>query len=187
MAYARTWVLMIALTTTPAVAEDVDARVQESRAVVKSFMEELKGELQTAMKAGGPVNAIEVCQAKAPQIAARHAEAKGWEVGRTSLKRRNPDNAPDEWERDVLERFEQRKAAGEDPKALEHWEVVQRDGGQQFRYMKAIPTGEPCLACHGEKLDPEVARKLDALYPGDQARGFRAGDLRGAFTIVQPM
>jgi hypothetical protein len=45
----------------------------------------------------------------------------------------------------------------------------------------------PCLKCHGENLDPKVAAKLDALYPHDQARGYKAGDVRGAFTVRQPM
>jgi hypothetical protein len=40
-----------------------------------------------------------------------------------------------------------------------------------------------CLACHGESLEPAVAAKLAAAYPKDQATGFRAGDLRGAFWV----
>jgi hypothetical protein len=56
------------------------------------------------------------------------------------------------------------------------------------RYMKAIPTAaKPCLACHGAKISPEVAAKLDDIYPEDKARGYGAGDIRGAFTIRQPM
>ena len=34
-------------------------------------------------------------------------------VARTSLKVRNPNNTPDEWEANVLNRFEQRKKKGE--------------------------------------------------------------------------
>jgi hypothetical protein len=36
-------------------------------------------------------------------------------------------------------------------------------------------------------LKPEVVEKLDKYYPDDKARGFQVGDLRGAFTIRQPM
>jgi len=49
--------------------------------------------------------------------------------------------------------------------------------------MQAIPVGEPCLACHGKNLKPEVAAKIDQLYPKDQARGYDLGQLRGAFTL----
>lgn len=164
----------------------VDEAVAESRAAVKEFMGELKGELQAAIKAGGPVNAIEVCNVKAPQIAARIAEDKGWiKVARTSLKTRNPANAPDAWERQVLEQFEARKAGGEHPKKMEHHEVMDTAEGPVLRYMKAIPTGEVCLKCHGENIDPAVKAKLAELYPQDQATGFKKGDIRGAFTFTQ--
>ena len=32
-----------------------------------------------------------------------------------------------------------------------------------------------------------VEAEIQALYPDDHARGFNAGDIRGAFTITQPM
>jgi hypothetical protein len=44
-----------------------------------------------------------------------------------------------------------------------------------------------CLTCHGENIASEVDAKLKELYPYDQARGFREGDLRGAFTIAKPL
>ncbi len=71
--------------------------------------------------------------------------------------------------------------------ALEHAEVVTQDGKRLFRYMKAIPTREVCLACHGRSLDPAVESTLKELYPEDRARGFSVGDIRGAFTVTQPM
>lgn len=169
--------------------DDAQARVQASRAAIKSFAQSLQGELQTAMKAGGPVNAIGVCREKAPAIAASISDIQGWEVARTSLKPRNPDNVPDDWERGVLASFEERKAAGEDVAGMEHFEVIESDGTREFRYMKAIgiPAGAPCLACHGTEIAPEVSAKLQALYPDDQATGYGTGDIRGAFTVRQPM
>ncbi|MFC1603376.1 DUF3365 domain-containing protein, partial [Pseudomonadota bacterium] len=105
-----------------------------------------------------------------------------------SLKPRNTANTPDPWETSVLKQFDARKAAGEDPKKMEHYEVVTQNGKQLFRYMKAIPTAEkPCLVCHGSNIKPPIAAALDKLYPQDKARGYKAGDIRGAFTITQPM
>lgn len=170
-----------------AAAADLEQRAQGSRATVRAFMGALKGELMKAMQAGGPVEAVKACRVKAPAIAREQSEKTGWRVGRTSLKVRNPANAPDAWERKVLESFEARKAAGEDVKKMEHYEVVEMDGRKVFRYMKAIPTGALCLTCHGADLAPGLAAELDRLYPKDEARGFKAGDIRGAFTIVQPM
>ena len=166
---------------------DMQQRVHDSKVVIKKFMTELKGHLKGAMKEGGPTNAIKVCNHIAPEIAKKWSEKTGWKVGRTSLKYRNPKNAPDVWEQKVLEEFEARKAKGEDPKTMAHAEVVEQDGKKVFRFMKAIPTQKVCLKCHGENIGAPVKAKLDELYPGDQARGFKLGDIRGAFTIIQPM
>lgn len=178
---------LTALLAGPALADDTQARIQASRQAIQQFAQLLQGELKAAMQAGGPANAIAVCRNKAPEIAAGVSAEKGWKVGRTSLKTRNPGNAPDAWELAVLRRFEARKAAGEDPAAIDYAEVVEVDGRKSFRYMKAIPTKGVCLRCHGADLEPTVAEKLDALYPEDRARGFAEGDIRGAFTVIQPM
>ena len=168
-------------------AGDYDKEIAASRETVKEFMQTLKGELQAGMKEGGPVNAISVCNLSAPAIANTYSVRNGWDVGRTSLKLRNPDNAPDVWERKVLVSFDERKRAGEDPMKMEHYEVVRKDGSREFRYMKAIPTAPLCLACHGEQLDSITRTRIEKLYPRDQALGYKQGDIRGAFTITQPL
>jgi hypothetical protein len=166
----------------------VNPNVEEAKTLIKTFAATLKGELEAAMKQGGPTQAIKVCKARAPAIAADISAKSGWEVGRTSLKTRNTElDSPDAWERAVLERFDARQAAGEPADTLVFGEVVETDGKRQFRFMKAIPTGEVCLACHGSQIAPEVAAALDQAYPGDQARGYKVGDVRGAFTLSKPL
>ncbi|RME35584.1 MAG: DUF3365 domain-containing protein [Gammaproteobacteria bacterium] len=160
---------------------------EQAREVVREFAGTLRETLTRHLSAGGPVEAIEACRLKAPAIAAGIGEKRGWEVGRTSLRTRNPANDPDPWERRVLEQFEARKAAGEDPARLEYHEVIERQGRRLFRYMKAIPTAPLCLTCHGGSLAPELATRLDELYPQDRARGFSVGDLRGAFTLQREL
>ena len=133
------------------------------------------------------MNAVSVCSEKAPAIAGGISEDKGWEVGRTSLRIRNPGNAPDGWEQKTLEAFEDRRRSGEDLAKMEHSEVVTADGKSVFRYMKAIPAGELCLTCHGKEIASDLAAKLKEVYPEDRATGFSLGEIRGAFTITQPM
>jgi len=168
-------------------ADDYAAEIAASRETVKEFMQTLKQELQAGMREGGPINAVSVCNLTAPSIASTYSARSGWDVGRTSLKARNPDNAPDAWERSVLESFEARKRAGEDPMKMEFHEVVRKDGASKLRYMKAIPTAKLCLACHGEQVDSVTKTRLEMLYPHDQAMGYKAGDIRGAFSITQPL
>ncbi|MFP3874483.1 MAG: DUF3365 domain-containing protein [Thiohalophilus sp.] len=180
-------ITLMAMLAGSATADQKAAHVEQSREAVKQFFGKLKGELQAGMKAGGPVNAIEVCSEKAPDIARQVSEKNDLKIGRTSLKPRNSDNAPDEWEKSVLREFEQRKADGENPGKMEKHAIVEQDGQQHFRYMKAIPTGELCLKCHGSELDPGVSAKLEKLYPEDRATGYSEGDLRGAFTIIKDL
>jgi len=179
------------LSAANAAQDELKQRAKESQAVVKQFFGQLKGELGKAMKSGGPLKAIEVCNAVAPAIAKQQSEKHGWKVARTSLKTRNPANAPDAWERAVLKKFEERAAAGENPAKMAYYETVEQDGKKVFRFMKAIgmpPLNKaPCLKCHGENIEPKIAAKLDQLYPQDMARGYKPGMIRGAFTITQPM
>jgi hypothetical protein len=174
-----------------AVGADVDQYKAEAKKITGAFFEELKGELGKGMKAGGPVAAIGVCNTRAPELAKEHSQSSGWDVGRTSLKLRNPSNAPDAWETKVLMQFEEQRAKGEGPDALVYAEIVDEDGERHFRFMKGIvmPPLEkmPCLKCHGEELDSKTAAALDQLYPQDEARGYKAGQVRGAFTLKKKL
>ena len=173
-------------TQAPSTSSTSDAPDQ-AKALISDFTTRLQGELKSALKAGGPVTAVRVCKEEAPEIGASLSEQSGWQVGRTSLKTRNPDNDPNAWEKQVLQQFEQRKAAGTPVAELSYAEVVEDNGDKTYRYMKAIPTGEVCLVCHGSDLSPELVETLDKAYPEDQARGFELGDIRGAFTLSKPL
>jgi hypothetical protein len=163
------------------------AQLAKAREAIKGLGGNLKKELVGAMEKGGPVSAIDICRTAAPSIAEAQSQQHGVEVARTALKVRNPKNAADEFERRVLEDFVKKIEAGSDPAMLDYSETVTAaDGSKEFRYMKAIPTAEkPCLACHGENIAPEVKAEIDRLYPEDEATGFKAGELRGAFTVTQ--
>ena len=157
----------------------------QGKQVISQFFSKLVSELRKGMKAGGPVAALAVCKVEAPKIAADVSASTGWQVGRTSLKLRNPANKPDQWELAVLEKFQARADAGENPRDMIYSEIVQMDGRPVFRMMKGIPTGGVCLTCHGNAIKPEVAARLVELYPQDQATGFTKGQLRGAFTLTK--
>ena len=166
-------------------AADNQQLVNETRGAIKALGSELKATLQSSMKSEGPVKAISVCNVQAPKLAQKVSAEKGMEVGRTSLKTRNPLNAPDPWELSVLEQFEHRKAEGEALKTIEYSEIVQHNGNRVFRYMKAIPTDDVCLMCHGKQIPENLSTQLEKLYPDDQATGFSKGDIRGAFTVIK--
>jgi len=181
--FSKILVIAVSFVSGVVLAGDNSARIAESRMVVKSFTTQLKGGLVSAMQSDGPVGAISACHIKAPEIAKKISAEKDRRIARTSLKTRNPDNTPDAWKKKVLQQFEQRKVAGESVEKMEYAEVLDNNGKRKFRYMKAIPTGGVCQTCHGKNIPPDIAEKLDELYPQDNARGFSLGDIRGAFTI----
>ena len=105
-----------------------------------------------------------------------------------SLRNRNPKAVPDAWERAALEEFDRRAAAGESPAALEKFAVVKEDGRDVYRYMKALPVQELCVACHGpaDRLSPATKAELAKRYPDDKGTGYVPGQIRGAMTIRKP-
>lgn len=159
-----------------------DAEMETLRHAAGLLGTRLKSELQAAMAAGGPVAGIAVCKEAAPALAASVSEETGFSVGRTALRVRNPGNAPDAYETETLNAFIARAAAGEPVDTLEAHAVI----GGEVRYMKAIAMGEMCATCHGPALAPEVVKALAETYPEDQATGFLAGEVRGAFTLRRP-
>ena len=169
---------------TPAITY-MDSEIAQAKAVISVFAGTLKGELEAGIKAGGPVKALEICSTKAPQISEKITTEKAMQVSRVSLKNRSPANAPNVWQKMVLENFATRKAAGADPTTLEFSEIVEHQGHKEFRFMKAIPTGGVCLACHGENLAKGVQETITTLYPDDKATGFKSGDIRGAFVVTK--
>lgn len=178
-------ILALCLGTTAQAADHW--RQNTARQAVKELGGSLKKALRQAMETGGTAKAIAVCNEKALRITEKLSLERGWRIGRTSLKYRNPANAPDAWERAVLLQFAKRRAAGEDSAGMEFGEVVKKSGHQEFRYMKAVYTAAICLKCHGRRITPAIAKEIHRLYPDDLATGFKLGDIRGAFTITEPI
>ncbi len=179
-------VLMISISGV-ALAVDLEEKKARSRDAVQAFGKTLKGELVSAMKAGGPINAVGVCNITAPAIAHSVSVEKRLTISRTSLKTRNMANAPSEWQQSILNDFESKKSAGDAIDTLEYAEVVDTDSGQEFRYMKAIGTADVCLKCHGDSLPEDLTAKITHLYPNDMATNFSKGDIRGAFVVVEKL
>jgi hypothetical protein len=168
--------------------EDKAALEARAQALIKDYAGSLLGVLKGAIDSSGPVEAVAFCNKEAPEIAAQASrQSGGWQISRTSLKPRNPASAPDDFERRVMADFVGRIAAGEPVASLRHAEIVEDDGRRDFRYVQAIPTGELCLGCHGGAIKPDVAARIRALYPADQATGFKPGEMRGVFTLSKPL
>ncbi|MDP1531106.1 Tll0287-like domain-containing protein [Rhodoferax sp.] len=174
-------VLMLGLN---AVAQDAPLLAEASK-VAGAVPPKLLQVLTDEIAKGGPESAVEVCRDKAPQMAKSASEQSGWTIRRVSLQNRNPKAVPDAWERAALEDFDRRAAAGESPATLEKGELVAEGDRKEYRYMKALPVQQICLACHGtaDKIKLEVSAQLKKHYPDDKGTGYSIGQIRGAMTL----
>lgn len=79
----------------------------------------------------------------------------------TSLKPIDPENAPDTFERQTLEKFERR--------AGEFYRIENRDGRNPvFRYLIPFKADQTCLECH-------------------RTQGYKVGSIVGAVSIIMPV
>ncbi|GAA6153561.1 Tll0287-like domain-containing protein [Pseudoteredinibacter isoporae] len=164
--------------------DQLQEELQFSQSVSKQLASSLKQTLMDAIKHGGLSGGIEQCRIVAPNISARLQKqhpSKLISAGRTSLKIRNPNNQATPWQEIQLRDFDQSSSLGHKP--AYRYRFVNLNGRYALEYMSPIPTQGLCLNCHGEQLSPEVLDTLKTLYPNDQAQGYRAGDIRGAFII----
>lgn len=166
---------IVALALSGCAKQEFDKTVWTERgnAVLTPFKTELMAALKQGME-DGPEAAIDVCQRVAPGIAEELSVA-GVELGRTSHKLRNEQNAPRAWVRPLMEGY-----LASPGKAVP--EVVQIENGK-VGYVEPIFVKGMCLTCHGSAVPADVASRIDERYPNDQARGFEEGDFRGLFWV----
>jgi hypothetical protein len=136
------------------------------------------------MQVGGPVNAVDFCSTSARELTAGVATEQGLDIKRTSMRYRNPANAPDQDETEALRYYESALAqTGELPGP---W--VQKAGRDEYRFYRPLLVAPPCLNCHGsaDEIDPAVQAILDERYPDDLATDYAVGDFRGVVRVSVP-
>jgi len=180
--------LLLILVILAVVPEDLQ-EYQQAKKVAEEIVQETRTVLIKTISEAGLKGAIERCSSVALDIA-KKKEKEEWRVRRVSFKYRNPEDVPDDYEKKVLQEFEELKRAGKLTGDYIHAEVVNERGKKFLRFMKpVIIQGELCLKCHGSPGDiPEdVKEKLKELYPDDKATGYKLNELRGAVSIKIPL
>lgn len=159
---------------------------QKSAALADRFQADLQGQLMAAMQQGGAAGAIAVCHEVAPAIAQSLSDESGAQIRRIALKQRNPSALA---QGDMRQKLEELAASplGPDGKPASVQWTSGAGKSARVHYLRAIPMKEqPCAACHGTNVAPDVQARIRELYPDDRATGFRSGDLRGAIAISWP-
>ena len=153
--------------------------------IATAIAQGLAGRLQTKLEQEGPAGAVDFCSRTALALTdSLTAAYPGTTVKRTSLKIRNPKNAPDRFEQTALAFFDSvRTAGGSLPQAY-----VQPVSDDEVRFYRPLVVMPFCTKCHGttEALGPGVQAILQERYPEDQAIGYQAGDWRGVIRVSMP-
>lgn len=155
------------------------------RVTAADFMKELKSILIEQIQTGGVVKAVSVCSDTAQLLTNDFGVERGVFIKRVSLKNRNKNNYPDNFEKRALNRFELLNQNKEINSETEFAEITTEGDNKYLRYVKPIAIHAECLNCHGNQSDmiPEVKELLAQEYPHDKATGYKIGDLRGAVSI----
>lgn len=104
-------------------------------------------------------------------------------LGKNGRGPRNIYNAPDNWEKGVLEKFNSRSY----PRGVGFGEFAKLEGDQVmvYRYMLPLHIEAPCLKCHGDPANSPTGNGLDiAGYPME---GYKEGELRGGISVTIPV
>lgn len=155
------------------------------RTIATDFMKDLKSILIKQIQSGGVLKAVTVCSDTAQVLTNKFGMERGIYIKRVSLKNRNPNNYPDDFEKRILNQFELLHQKNELNMETEFAEIVTEGDYNYLRYLKPIIIQPECLNCHGSQTDimPDVENLIAQNYPDDKAIGYKTGDLRGAVSI----
>lgn len=140
----------------------------------------LAGALMKAVQDSGITYALQFCNVNALELT-QSAAKEGVEISRVSHKPRNPLNAANSDELNIIERYQKLVAQNAEPKP----QVVEKEDHFIY-YSPILIPANLCLNCHG-KPGVEIAEEnfitIQMLYPDDKAINFALGDFRGMWKI----
>ena len=178
--------LLSACTTTQAPAELSEKEqkdyLQKGQMLAQQSFAALSGRLMSAIEAGGVPHAIKYCHTAALPLVDSLSKVYKASIRRTSLKVRNPEDTPRDWEKSILQSYQQELSAGKRPTP-----VVKILDKKHIAFATPIYMAQPCLKCHGklgETLNEQNYTAIKKLYPSDQAIGYVDGEWRGMWSIT---
>jgi len=139
--------------------------------------------LKTTIKQSGISDAIAFCNVSALPLLSQLQDTNNVSIKRVSFKLRNSKNKANELENQLLDAFHYNIENN-----IDITPSVQKSG-EDYYYVKPIYVKDMCLQCHGtpeKEIASENFEKLKKLYPEGKAINYKAGDLRGMWSIKIP-
>lgn len=136
--------------------------------------------LMASIQREGTEQAVAFCNTRAYPLTDSMAQRLRVHLKRVSDQTRNPDNAANAAELRYIQAGKAALVRGESV-APELQEIK----GRMVAYYP-IMTNSMCMQCHGDpasQIDPATLKKINTLYPDDQATGYAENQLRGIWVV----
>lgn len=136
--------------------------------------------LTSAISKDGSAGAVEFCNLRAIPITDSMSMVLDADIKRVSDQPRNPDNKANESELAYINQWKEAKERGE-----EQPPVVNEINGKMVGYYPIV-TNQLCMQCHGmpkTDINAETLKKINKLYPSDQAIRYHENQIRGLFVV----
>ncbi|MBS0664677.1 MAG: DUF3365 domain-containing protein [Verrucomicrobia bacterium] len=149
---------------------------------------ELQREIGNAMAKDGAEAAVDIAHLKSVKVVngmlAGMARVTAFKL--TSLKLRNPANAPDAIDQQALDYLRQQMENGDAPSSLLIQRIESPGGAPEWRLYKPLGVTPKCASCHGDpaEMPPGLRTKLEINYPADKANGYVPGEWRGVIRVT---
>ncbi|OIP05630.1 MAG: hypothetical protein COX70_00945 [Flavobacteriales bacterium CG_4_10_14_0_2_um_filter_32_8] len=163
-------------------AETNKKHIEKGKEIAQKAFIVLSGNVKQAMANGGIENALTYCNINAGGLMDSLSNYYRVTIKRTSRKTRNQTNNPTTEEKVVLDKYLEMKNKGKEMSPI----ISFLANGDTVFYAPIIM--QPlCVSCHGtvgENISKENYAIIKNYYTTDKAIDFKAGDLRGIWSIT---
>lgn len=156
--------------------------LEAGQAITSRAFTLLSSNLVWAIANGGISHALPYCSDIALPLVTAVGDSNAVTLRRVTHKPRNPANRATESELAILNQFQTLVGQGQPPAP-----VVETNAQGAVSFFAPIVLNNPlCLNCHGQPgvdIAAEHTQLIRQRYPGDEATGFKLGELRGMWRV----
>ena len=156
--------------------------MEKGQGIAAESFKTLSGQLKAALEDGGIQGAVKYCNLAANPLVDSLSKAHHVKIRRVTFNARNPQNHPDETEKEVLVNYEYLDKQGLKAEAV----LFDMDDGSKIYFQPIYIEKALCLICHGNPgstMTEENREFILSLYPEDEATGYQLNDFRGMWAI----
>ncbi len=148
--------------------------------VISNQLIEIREYLSATEKGEAEKNQDLIPQVAATRIATKIRSGSPYYVRQVSLRNRNPQNIPDEYETAEL------KNLSRSPEQKESYKIVKNGSDETLRYMLLMTADKSCLVCHGS-FESAPLFVQQRFSKGHSSYNYRDGEIIGAVSVSVPM